>query len=283
VTPLALALVLVAAFAHAGWNALSKRAPGGAAFVWTQMTVGAVCMIPVAAAGIWLDAEGRVSTAIVLMGIASGAAHTVYFVLLQRGYATGDLSLVYPLARGTGPIFATAGAIAILGERPGPLALAGTVAIACGVVLLLATRGLSRGPALAYALLTGLMIGIYTVWDGNAVRASHAEPLFYLLITNVTVVVLLLPAALRERPTVRLLWRDYRRVVVAVGILTPFAYGLVLFATRIAGVAYVAPVREVSILIGAVIGTRYYAERGGWQRLAGAAAIVGGVICLALG
>ena len=76
-------------------------------------------MIPVAAPGIWLDDGARVSLVIVLMGIASGASHTVYFVLLQRGYATGDLSLVYPLARGTGPIFATAGAIAILGERPG--------------------------------------------------------------------------------------------------------------------------------------------------------------------
>jgi len=282
-TPLALALVLVAAFAHAGWNALSQRAPGGAAFVWSQMTVGSACLIPVAAAGVWLDDGARVSFPIVLMGIASGTAHAIYFVLLQRGYATGDLSLVYPLARGTGPIFATAGAIAILGERPGPLALAGTAAIACGVLLLLATRGISRGSALVYALLTGLLIGVYTVWDGHAVRASDAEPLFYLMITSVTVVVLLAPAAARERETVGVLWRDYRRVVVAVGLLSPFAYALVLFATQIAGVAYVAPVREVSILIGAVIGTRYYAESGGWQRLAGAGAIVGGVICLALG
>jgi drug/metabolite transporter (DMT)-like permease len=252
-------------------------------FVWTQMLVGAVCMVPVAAAGVWLDDGAHVSLAIVLMGIASGCSHTVYFVLLQRGYATGDLSLVYPLARGTGPIFATAGAIAILGERPGPLALAGTAAIAVGVVLLLATRGIVRGPALAYAVLTGLLIGIYTIWDGHAVRASHAEPLFYLLVTNITIVVALLPAALRGRATVGLLMRDYRGVVVAVGLLSPFAYALVLFATRLAGVAYVAPAREVSILIGAAIGTRYYAERGGWQRLAGAAAIVCGVIALALG
>ncbi len=117
----------------------------------------------------------------------------------------GDLSLVYPLARGTGPIFATAGAIAILGERPGPLALAGTCAIAVGVVLLLATRGIGRGPALVYAVLTGLLIGVYTVWDGHAVRASHAEPLFYLLITNLTIVAALTPTALRHRSTVRLL------------------------------------------------------------------------------
>jgi drug/metabolite transporter (DMT)-like permease len=283
VTPLALALVLVAAFAHAGWNALSKRAPGGAAFVWTQMIVGTACMLPIAAAGWLLDDGARVSLVVVLLGIASGACHAVYFVFLQRGYATGDLSLVYPLARGTGPIFATAGAIAILGERPGPVALAGTAAIATGVVLLLATRGISRGPALAYAVLTGLLIGIYTVWDGHAVRASRAEPLVYLLVANATIAVLLLPAALRDRDAVRLLLRDHRRVVAAVGVLSPFAYALVLFATRLAGVAYVAPVREVSILIGAVIGTRYYAERGGWQRLAGAAAIVGGVIALALG
>jgi drug/metabolite transporter (DMT)-like permease len=283
VTPLALALVLVAAFAHAGWNALSKRAPGGAAFVWTQQVAGAVCMVPVAGLGWWLDDGARVSLVIVLMGIASGCSHTVYFVLLQRGYATGDLSLVYPLARGTGPIFATAGAVAILGERPGPLAVAGTAAIAIGVVLLLATRGLSRGPALVYAVLTGLLIGVYTVWDGHAVRASHAEPLVYLLITNATIVAALTPAALRDRASVRLLVQDYRRVVIAVGVLSPFAYALVLFATRLAGVAYVAPAREVSILIGAVIGTRYYAESGGWQRIAGAAAIVGGVIALALG
>ena len=282
-TPLALALVLVAAFAHAGWNALSKHAPGGAAFVWTQEAVGSLAMVPVAAAGIWLDDGARVSLSIVLMGIASGAAHTVYFVLLQRGYATGDLSLVYPLARGTGPIWATAGAIAILGERPGPLALAGTAAIAVGVVLLLATRGISRGPALVYALLTGLLIGIYTVWDGHAVRGSNAEPLFYLLITNLTIVVALLPVAMRQRATVRLLWRDYRRVVVAVGLLAPFAYALVLFATRLSGVAYVAPAREASILIGAAIGTHYFSESGGRHRLAGAAAIVGGVIALALG
>jgi drug/metabolite transporter (DMT)-like permease len=282
-TPLALVLVLVAAFAHAGWNALSKRAPGGAAFIWTQEAVGTLALVPVAAAGVWLDDGARISLAIVLMGVASGATHTVYFVLLQRGYATGDLSLVYPLARGTGPIWATAGAIALLGERPGPLALAGTAAIAVGVVLLLATRGISRGPALVYALLTGLLIGIYTIWDGHAVRASHAEPLFYLLVTNLTIVLALLPHALRERPTVRLLWRDYRRVVVAVGLLTPLAYGLVLFATRLSGVAYVAPAREASILIGAAIGTHFYAERGGWQRLAGAAAIVGGVVALALG
>jgi drug/metabolite transporter (DMT)-like permease len=283
VAPLALALVLVAAFGHAGWNALSKRARGGAAFVWSMTLVGAVCLLPFAIAGGALDDGARVSLAILLLAVVSGCLHAIYFVLLQRGYAHGDLSLVYPLARGTGPIFAAAGAIVLLGERPGPLAVAGTAAIAAGVMLILATRGLARGQALAYALLTGLLIGIYTVWDGHAVRGSHAEPLVYLLLANVTIFAVLTPAALRNRADVRLLARDHRGVVAVVGVLVTLSYALVLFATRIAGVAYVAPVREVSILIGAGIGAYYYAERGGWQRLAGAAAIVGGVIALALG
>ena len=283
-TPLALALVLVAAFGHAGWNALSKRAPGGATFVWAQMAVGVVCLIPFAIAGGVLDDGARVSFTILLIAIASGCMHALYFVFLQRGYATGDLSLVYPLARGTGPIFATAGAIATARRA----ARAGRPRrhlrrSRSGVVLLLATRGIGRGPALVYALLTGLLIGIYTVWDGHAVRASHAEPLVYLLLANLTIVAALTPTAARHRAGVRLLMRDHREVVAVVGVLVTFAYALVLFATRIAGVAYVAPVREVSILIGTVIGTHYYRERGGWQRIAGAAAIVGGVIALALG
>ena len=225
----------------------------------------------------------RSPLAIVALAIVSGLLHTVYFVLLQRGYATGDLSLVYPLARGTRADPGDRGSDRPARRAPGALALAGTAAIAVGVLLLLATRGLAHGSALVYALLTGLLIGVYTVWDGHAVRGSHAEPLVYLLITMITIVVALSPAALREGATVRLLLREHRGVVAAVGVLSPLAYALVLFATRLAGVAYVAPLREVSILIGTVIGAYYFAERGGWQRLAGAAAIVAGVLALALG
>src|SRR6185437_13997057 len=169
VTPLALALVLVAAFAHAGWNALSKRTPGGATFVWTQMVVGSVCMVPVAAAGIWLDDGARVSFAIVLIGIASGCLHTLYFVLLQRGYATGDLSLVYPLARGTGPLLSTAAAIAILGERPTPTALLGAAVIVGAVFSLAARPHGGATQAAVFALMTGVAIAGYTLWDKQAV------------------------------------------------------------------------------------------------------------------
>ena len=147
VTPLALALVLVAAFAHAGWNALSKRAPGGAAFVWAQEAVGIAGMVPVAAAGIWLDDGARVSLAIVLMGIASGAAHTALLrapAARLRDAATSRSSIRWRAARGRSwrrPARSRSSA-----SDPGPLALAGTAAIAVGVVLLLATRGIAAAP-----------------------------------------------------------------------------------------------------------------------------------------
>src|SRR5829696_8697482 len=110
-----LGLVLVAALAHAFWNLLAKGAQGGAGFVWLY-TVAA-----------WV--------AFVFMA-GSGALHSVYASLLQRGYRTGDLSLVYPLARGTGPLLSTIAAIAFLGERPGPVALAGAGLIVLAVLAL---------------------------------------------------------------------------------------------------------------------------------------------------
>jgi hypothetical protein len=107
-----LGLVLLAAWAHAAWNLVAKGAQGGAAFVWLTTGASAVLYAPVLVGGINLE-----PAAIALMA-GSGALHAAYFVLLQRGYATGDLSLVYPLARGTGPLLSSVAAIAFLASIP---------------------------------------------------------------------------------------------------------------------------------------------------------------------
>ena len=112
-----LSLVLAAAFAHAGWNFLAKDAEGGAAFVWLCAGVGTLLWVPVLAIALGTDPGALGWTALGLM-VGSGALHALYFVLLQRGYAAGDLSLVYPLARGTGPLLSGAAAIAFLGRAP---------------------------------------------------------------------------------------------------------------------------------------------------------------------
>ena len=133
-TFLALTLILVAAFFHATWNLLAKRVgseAGTAVFVWLSGSLAVVLYAPLAVA-VLVYGESRLGPPELLFMLGSGVLHLGYFLLLQRGYAAGDLSLVYPLARGTGPLFATAAAIAFFGEHPSLLALCGMVLIVGG-------------------------------------------------------------------------------------------------------------------------------------------------------
>jgi drug/metabolite transporter (DMT)-like permease len=272
-----LALVLAAAFAHAGWNLLAKGAQGGAAFVWLTTLGAAVFYAPTLLEGIDLG-----PTALALMA-GSGALHALYFVLLQRGYATGDLSLVYPLARGTGPLLATLAAIAFLGERPRALGRAGA-AIIVGAVLSLARRpGRGARPAAVFALLTGVAIAGYTLWDKQAVGPHGVSPVTFWWGTNAVNVALLTPWAVRRRADLAPVWSAHRRQAVGVAVLSPLAYILVLFALARAPVSAVAPARELSILVAAALGAAVLAEGDTRRRLLAAGAIVVGVVALALG
>ncbi|MFL5826997.1 MAG: EamA family transporter, partial [Thermoleophilaceae bacterium] len=218
----------------------------------------------------------------------SGALHATYFVTLQRAYADGDLSVVYPLARGLGPLISTAAAIAILGERPGPIAVAGAVLITASV-LALAARGAAQHPGpepragLAWAVATGVLIGAYTLWDKHAVDGLGQEPILYLWGANVCWALLLAPFALRRPGELTRERRINLRGAAGVALLAPVAYVLVLFALKIAPVSYVAPAREVSILFGAAMGSRLLGEGDSTWRLAAASAIVLGILGLAIG
>ena len=179
-TLFALALVLLAAVFHATWNLLAKRVgDGGAAFVWLFGLCSLLIYAPLAVVVVLVSAP-HLGPAQYLFMFGSGVLHLGYFVLLQRGYAVGDLSLVYPLARGTGPLLATAAAIVLFGERPSPLALFGIALITAGVFVL-TSEGVSIGSGLGagvlYGLLTGVFIAAYTIWDKQAVSALLIPPL----------------------------------------------------------------------------------------------------------
>ena len=167
-TPAALALVLVGAFIHALWNLLAKRAQGGAPFVCMFSAVALVVYAPlVAAILVWQRPHIGLVQLVFIAGTA--VLHTGYFLALQQGYRFGDLSLVYPLARGTGPLLATVAAIVLYGERPTPIALCGVALIGVGVFILTGgpaelLRSGSR-TAVVFALLTGATIATYTLWD----------------------------------------------------------------------------------------------------------------------
>jgi drug/metabolite transporter (DMT)-like permease len=283
VNPAALALIVTAAGAHASWNFLAKQARGGIAFVWLGGLVAASVYAVPAFAELALG-DRTVSGAGIAFMLGSGCLHATYFTTLQRGYAQGDLSVVYPLARGTGPALSVAAAIVILGERPGPIALVGAVLVV-GAVLSLALGGHrlpSRG-TVAFALATGATIAAYTIWDAHAVNALAQPPITYYWGSEVTRAFVLAWPALRDCAALRTSWHEDRRAILGVGILSPLAYILVLFALTLAPVAVVAPGREASIVIASLLGAHVLREGEPVRRAIAAVVIVAGIACLAAG
>ena len=285
-TPLALTLVLAAAFVHASWNYLLKRSGGGTVFIWLFASLSALFYAPLAAFILWWQRPEFEAAHFALM-FASAALHTAYYLLLDRGYRGGDLSVVYPLARGTGPLVTVLCAVLLLEERPTPIAVAGALLIGGGAVALAGDprklRQTGNRRAIGFALLTGCMIAAYTLVDKLAVAAFIIPPLVQDWAANLGRVMLMTPLALRQRHDIRSTWRRASKEIIAVALLCPLSYILVLTAMVFTPVSYVAPAREVSILIAALMGTQLLAEGEAGRRLAAAAAMVAGIICLALG
>jgi drug/metabolite transporter (DMT)-like permease len=221
-------------------------------------------------------------TAIAFM-VVSGALHALYFVLLQRAYATGDLSVVYPLARGTGPLLSATAAIVFLGERPSAVALAGAALIVAAVFSLMGRGPTSLGAGTVFAVLTGVAIAGYTLWDKQAVDGHGLDPLTYYWGTNLANLLCITPWILRHRDRLALAWDTSRWRAVVVGLLSPTAYILVLYALVRAPVSYVAPARETSILLATGLGLTVLGEGDARRRAIAAAAIVVGITLLALG
>jgi drug/metabolite transporter (DMT)-like permease len=280
-----LGLVVAAAFAHASWNLVAKPAVGGAAFVWLCAMAGTLLYLPVLVLALLVD-PGSLGWMTIALMAGSGALHALYFVLLQRAYASGELSVVYPLARGTGPLLSTTAAIVFLGERPSLPALAGAGLIVMAVFSLIrrsedvGSSTLSRGTW--FAVLTGAAIAAYTLWDKHAVGAAGLSPIVYYWGANLANAGLLTPVALRQREELRQAWTVSRARAVGVGLLSPLAYVLVLYALARAPVSYVAPARESSIVVGTLLGIFVLHEQDRGRRLAAAAAILIGVVVLSL-
>ena len=282
----ALALVLAAAVFHATWNLLAKRVgDGGPVFVWLFDLCSVLIYAPLAVVVVFVVGPHLGPVQFLFM-FGSGVLHLGYFVLLQRGYAVGDLSVVYPIARGTGPLLATAAAIVLFDERPSFLAFMGIGLITVGVFVLTSESGSLRsglGAGVVYGLLTGVFIAAYTIWDKQAVSALLIPPLLQSWATTLVTTLLLTPLAVGRRKEALALWRAHRPEVLGVAILSPLSYILVLTALVFTPVSYIAPAREISILIGAAMGTRLLSEGDSTRRMIAASAMVAGIIALALG
>jgi uncharacterized membrane protein len=286
VTPEALALVLTAAVLHALWNLAAKSVvTDRLAFIWLYVVASAAVWLPVAV--VWIVVADE-EPAWVWLGAAAVTAvlHIGYQLALQRGYAEGDLNLVYPLARGTGPLLTFVVAVALLGERPGVLAACGVLMVVAGVLVISIAPGGSHrpvGPGVRWGLATGAAIAAYTLWDSHAVTTLEVPPVPYFvlgLVIQVPALTLMLGRGLSAVPGV---WRDARLPVLAVALLSPLAYILVLEAMRTTPVSLVAAARESSIVVGALLGWLVLGEERPLHRVLGSALVAAGIAAIVLG
>ncbi|MFN7121978.1 MAG: EamA family transporter [Hydrogenophaga sp.] len=289
----ALGLIVLAGLIHAGWNIAVKKVGADARFAFFNAFLMMLVWAPL---GWWVGRDvvpgwGRVEWLLVL---ASGVLHVFYYVILLRGYRKSDLTVVYPMARGTGPLLSSLVAIVLLGEQISALGVAGIAGVVGGVFLIAGGPGLLRAAhdpvarrrvhkGMVYGVVTGVFIASYTVVDGYAVKVVLMSPILVDYMGNFVRVALLAPSVLRDLPTARRLWHLQWRYALLVAVVSPVAYVLVLFAMQQAPLSHVAPAREVSMLFAALIGGQLLGEGDRLARLLGAMLIAAGVMALALG
>jgi drug/metabolite transporter (DMT)-like permease len=274
-----LPLILVAAIAHAAWNAMLKGSENPLALATRAVSVGALVSFPILAV-VWL-AQGRPGLAPLgyVLALISGGLELVYFICLSAAYQRGELSVVYPIARGTAPLLAVLVGLILLGERVGGAAFMGIAFLLLGIWAV--RRPAPAGPALVPALLTGVMIAAYTSVDRIGVRLGPPW-LYGWLLWFFEAAFLLLYARLRGSLRFQLA-DDVRRTVI-VGVLMTGAYFMILFALSLAPLAIVAPLRESAIVLVTAWGIwRLGERRGAWIRIAGAIAILAGIALLTVG
>ncbi|MBN9661046.1 MAG: EamA family transporter [Acidobacteria bacterium] len=284
----ALLLVLLSGLLHATWNLAAKRAAAGADFVILYSGLTCIVYAP-AAIWYWPSLPAHIGWQGWGLVALSGMLHVVYGLVLQRGYQVADLSVVYPVARGTGPMLSSLAAVLILGEHVTWASVSGLLLVVLGILGLSRPNGRAsaepgaRQRGILYGLATGVCIALYTVVDATSVRVVRMPPLLLDYLSNATRTLLLLPVVLHRGRHMVDAARRHGRAALVVAVLAPMAYILVLQAMQSAPVTRVAPTREVSMLFAVLLGAAVLGERQGFSRLVSAASIATGVITLSLG
>jgi drug/metabolite transporter (DMT)-like permease len=216
--------------------------------------------------------------------LATSVLHIGYSLMLQAGYRASDLSLVYPLARGSGPLLSFLLAVVLLGESVTWLSIVGVVLVVAGILLvsgLLSEHHKAPRAGIFFGIGTGVFIAAYTINDGYAVKVLLISPFIVDFTGNIVRMLVLSPSAWLDRQRLAREMREYMKPVAIVGILGPAGYILVLYAMQIAPISHVAPARELATLLGTYFGARLLKEKAAPARIAGAACIVIGVVSLA--
>jgi uncharacterized membrane protein len=303
--PLVFVLVAGAAVLHVSWNVLLKTAGDPLQAAAVGLATAAAVLCPTAAVAWVVLGQPTVAPEALALSVVSGFLEAMYFAFLAAAYRRGDLSMVYPLARGSAPLLAVAIGVLVLGERLGPVGYAGVAALLVGLLSLqrpwryVRASGRESGGAAGFALLTGITIAAYSAVDRVGVRAT--EPWIYagLIWASSTVFLWGYVWAYRRRGNVAAGRRavngspaalddrtfDPRRAAVG-GLITLSAYVLILVAFTVAPLTAVAPLRESAIVLASGWGSLRLGEAAdraeALRRIGAAALVVAGAILLAV-
>ncbi|MEN1967142.1 EamA family transporter [Lentibacillus sp. N15] len=276
--------IILSACMHATWNFLAKKSDSGATFVWLYLTVSTVIYAPVMII-FFIVSPTVIGWTELLFIVGSVILHLGYSVTLQKGYKVGDLSVIYPIARGTGPLLVAIFAIFLFNEQLHFMGVVGVILIVVSVFILSGgfqmIRKIDSMLPISYGLMIGVMIAGYTLLDKGAVSIVLVSPLLLNYATILGQFLLLSPVAKKQWNQVKTDWSKHRKEAIGVGILNPLAYILILTTMMFTPVSHVAPVREVSILFGAIMGTYLLREGFGIRRGFASGMMVIGIIVLA--
>lgn len=281
--------MLAGAVVHALWNMLVRRGGHPEAFMWWMSAAAALAYAPL---GYWLLSQYGVSAEGVPWVVGTVLLHALYFILLGRAYRFGDLSMVYPIARGTGPLLVPVLAVLFLGEQLSLLGVVGVILIVAGVVTLpmggltLAAFGrlaeARHDPAARYALLTGVTIAAYSALDKAGV--ARVQPVLYGYFIFPGSALIAAPYFWGPlRASTLACWRENSRSIALAGALTPLSYLMALTAFSLGQVSYLAALREVSIVVAALLGALVLRERLTRARWLSACVTALGVALVGLG
>ena len=285
---LALVIVLVAALFHASWNFLAKKSKKKMAFIWWFLLIAVIAYFPMF---LYFWPRASVSPTGWACIVATGILHALYFWFMGGAYERGDLSLVYPLSRGSGPLLVPILAIFFLHEQLSIVGIVGIVLVVFGIYFIhLKTFSVAsfieplramRGSASVWALCTGGTIAGYSLVDKVGVGLVY--PPVYIYLMFVISLILLTPYVLvRQRAALELEWLVNKGPILIDGFLVIFTYLMILFAFRLSKVSYVVAAREVSIVFSAFLGIIWLKEKHASQKIAGAALITLGVVLIGL-
>ncbi len=283
-----LAIVFFASCLHVGWNALAKKARDPLLFIWSATGLGSIVLSPWA---VQCVASGQINASHLPFLVITAVVHAAYFITLGRAYRLGDLSLVYPIARGGSVALVAIFAWPLLNESPSWIGAGSIMTILVGVTLVAwkQRRALSlhsippsqRRQSLLWALLTSTLIATYSLNDKIGVH--KVDPMAYVILMSFGAWLTLLPwIAWQHRRALKHEWQRNTKAIAIAAVFNLSSYALVLYAMRFSHASYVVASREISIVLAVFLGRLGLGEQPSMTRMLGALTIAAGILSLRL-